>query len=183
VAESSGEEAARAGSAALGKSSDTVSKHVRYDWSIGPVGNWVTLHFTVVTALVCRITASRRVSEEVVHDGMNIALCVFSTNRSLLDNYNATVYLYVYKASKHVTRQLSITHDQASTQIRLADSLPLDTTSTDAVGGGPDCACSHVNLTAALKLPWIRWVSSSVNRRRRGQTSGRNTPRWSRKCG
>jgi hypothetical protein len=69
VAESSGEEAARAGSAALGKSSDAVSKHPRYDWSIGSVGNWVTLHFTVVTGAVCRITAARRVSEDAAHDG------------------------------------------------------------------------------------------------------------------
>ena len=79
MAESSGEEAARAGSAALGKSSDTVSKHARYDWSIGSVGNWVTLRFTVVTGAVCRITAARRVSEEAVrYEDDNRALLVLN---------------------------------------------------------------------------------------------------------
>jgi hypothetical protein len=40
VAESSGEEAARAGSAALGRSSDTGSKHAHFDWPVGSVDNW-----------------------------------------------------------------------------------------------------------------------------------------------
>jgi hypothetical protein len=47
---------------------------------------------------------------------------------------------------------------------------------------GPDCAYSRVQLAAALNLPWISRLSVNA-RRRRGQTSGRNVPRWSRKCG
>lgn len=59
MAESSGEEAARAGPAALGKSSDAVSKHARFDWPLGSVGNWrdwETLRLIVVTGTALHVT-------------------------------------------------------------------------------------------------------------------------------
>ena len=59
MAESSGEEAARAGPAALGRSSDAVSKHARFDWSLGSVGNWrdwVTLRLIVVTGTTLHVS-------------------------------------------------------------------------------------------------------------------------------
>ena len=133
-------------------------KCARYDWSFGSVGDWVTLRFTVVTGAALQENGcSASLRGACSRWRWLIALRLFSTDGRFLRRCNTTVCPVTSRTSKHVTKQVSVADDHASTLIRLADSLPAHVTLT-TMDGGPDRACSSVQLTAALKLPWARWL-------------------------